>query len=247
MSIDSTLKKHGYDIPRARTAILALLDDPDDLPKVFTVIEALSGKTTERIYKRVAKSADGAKLIADAPNILPILRDRAALRAMPEGSLGREYLRFLESEGITAEGIVDASDKGQLREGLEQAPPEHLWVGDRMRDTHDLWHAVTGYKGDVAGEIALLAFSFAQVSNPGVALIIAAAISKGLARSHGKLVLEGFLRGLKASYLPAQRWEEMLALPVGEVRARLGVGDPPVYEPVRTEQLRAEGVIPARA
>lgn len=247
MNIDSTLKTHGYDLGKARAAIRALLDDPDDLPQVFNVIEALSGDTIARIAKRVGDSADGAKLLSDSPNIVEVLRDRDALRAMPEGSLGRAYLRFLESEGISADGIIDASDKADAHHGHDGEPIELAWVRERMRDTHDLWHAVTGYKGDVAGEIALLAFTFAQVKNPAVALIIVAALSKGLTRSHGGLVFEGFVRGMKAKYFPAQRWESMLEMPVSEVRAMLGVGDPPVYEPLRSAQLRAEGVIPAKA
>ena len=35
-------------------------------------------------------------------------------------------------------------------------------IHQRMRDTHDLWHAATGYKGDVVGELAVLAFTLAQ-------------------------------------------------------------------------------------
>ncbi|MBL8684001.1 MAG: hypothetical protein JNK05_32815 [Myxococcales bacterium] len=247
MNIESTLKRRGYDIAKAHSAIRALLDDPDDLPQVFTVIDALSGDTIERIAKRVGESSDGAKLLDETPNIVDTLRDREALRAMPEGSLGRAYLRFLESEGISADGIIEASDKTEAHHAHAGESRQQTWVRERMRDTHDLWHAVTGYKGDVAGEIALLAFSFAQVRNPAIALIIAAAMSKGLTRTHGRLILDGFVRGAKARYFPEQRWETMLAKPVSEVRAMLGVGDPPVYEPLRSAQLRAEGVLPAKA
>ena len=46
------------------------------------------------------------------------------------------------------------------------------YISDRMRDTHDLWHAVTGYKGDLIGEASLLGFSLAQTHNPGIAMIV---------------------------------------------------------------------------
>jgi ubiquinone biosynthesis protein COQ4 len=35
----------------------------------------------------------------------------------------------------------------------------------------------------------------------------------------------------------------MLATPVDEVRARLRVGPPPVYTPVRSADLRAQGML----
>jgi ubiquinone biosynthesis protein COQ4 len=35
-------------------------------------------------------------------------------------------------------------------------------------------------------------------------------------------------------------WEALLALPVDEVRARLGVGAPPVYTPRRSAELHAQ-------
>jgi len=51
--------------------------------------------------------------------------------------------------------------------------------------------------------------------------------------------VDGFRRGRRAAWLPEQPWETMLALPLAEVRARLGTGAPPVYEPVRSADLRA--------
>ena len=53
------------------------------------------------------------------------------------------------------------------------------------------------------------------------------------------LILDGFRRGRRAAWLPGQPWESMLATPVAEVRARLGVGAPPAYTPVRSADIRA--------
>lgn len=61
----------------------------------------------------------------------------------------------------------------RLRTSPTLAGQRYAGVSGRMRDTHDLWHVLTGYSGDVLGETALLGFIFAQTGNPGVALIIA--------------------------------------------------------------------------
>jgi ubiquinone biosynthesis protein COQ4 len=224
---------------RALRAARILARDPDDLPQVFTIIESLSFDTLHRIRERMAKSEAGRRMLANRPDIVDRLADRAALARLPEGSLGRAYLTFVESENISAEGIRVAGDKGMTHE--VPVPPELEWVHSRMRDTHDLWHAAVGYKGDVLGETALLAFTFAQTWNPAIALILAIGLMKtiGVAPEARKTILDGFRRGKKAAWLPGQAWESMLSLPVEEVRRRLSLEAAPVYTPVRSAELKA--------
>ncbi len=52
-------------------------------------------------------------------------------------------------------------------------------------------------------------------------------------------MLDGFRRGKNAAWFPEQDWESMLALPVDEVRARLGLETPPVYTEIRSSELKA--------
>jgi ubiquinone biosynthesis protein COQ4 len=227
-----------FDLPRAARALSALLRDPDDLPQVFTLIETMSGTAPHRLLMGLRRSASGARLLREEPDIVPLLADRDALRALPAGSLGRAYLAFVESEKISPEGIRDASAAGEV-----ERHEAFRYVHQRMRDTHDLWHAATGYKGDVVGELALLAFTLAQNWNSAVAVIIAAALVKGFGRGSASLILDGYRRGRAAAWLPEQEWESLLALPLEDVRALLKLEAPAVYTPVRTSELRAEGVI----
>ena len=224
--------------PKALRAVRALLANPDDLPQVFTLLEALSGDTLLRIERRLRTSASGRRILGTRPDVVASLEDRDALRRLPSGSLGRAYLAFVESENISAAGIRDAAARGA--ESPDELPPELAYVHARMRDTHDLWHAVTGYRGDVLGETALLAFTLAQTYNPGIFLLVSLGLYKTIGAPAARaLILEGFRRGRRAAWLPEQEWEAMLALPVAEVRERLRVGAMPVYEPVRSADLRA--------
>jgi ubiquinone biosynthesis protein COQ4 len=224
---------------RAFRAARILANDPDDLPQVFTIIESLSFGTLQRVADRMRKSDAGRRLLEKRPDVVTLLEDRAALARMPEGSLARAYLDFVESENISAEGIRAAADKGMKNEMA--LPPELEFVHARMRDTHDLWHAAVGYKGDVLGETALLAFTFAQTWNPAIALIIAIGVAKtlGVAPEARKTIFDGFRRGRKAAFLPAEDLESMLAMPVEEVRRRLNLESPPVYTPIRSSELNA--------
>lgn len=228
----------SYDLPRAAKALRKLVSNPDDLPQVFTLIESLQGSAPERFYAGFQRTEEGRELLKNEPDIVKYLGNREWLKSLPEGSLGRAYLDFVESEGISAEGIIEASKKGAHEKD------DHLtFIRARMRDTHDLWHALTGYKGDVKGELALLGFILAQNFQPGIAAIISAAMVRGIAGDDLWLIADGFVRGKRAAWLPSVKWEELLDKPVSEVRKLLKVGEPRDYVPLRSSELRARGLV----
>lgn len=214
----------------------ALLADPEDTSQVFRIISALSGDTSTRIARRMHRSAAGRRLLAAQPSLIARLRDTPTLRGLPADSLGRGYLAFCEREGITPDGLVDASERGYPPQETALAAAD-AFVADRMRDAHDLWHVVTGYHGDLVGEASLLGFTFAQTFNRGVGLIVAVALLEAREPLHRRLILDGFRRGRRAVWLPGVEWEELLGAPLESVRAWLAVSPPPSYPPVRASEL----------
>ncbi len=87
--------------------------------------------------------------------------------------MGRAYLAFCDREGITPGGLVEAS----MLEDRDLLEPRFRYMADRLRDSHDLWHVVTGYRTDLLGENAVLAFTAAQTDSVGVGVLAAAATS----------------------------------------------------------------------
>jgi ubiquinone biosynthesis protein COQ4 len=233
---DPSLK---LDPRRALAALDKLLANPDDTSQVFTIVESLSGEAPLRVLRRLRTDAVGKRLLDTRADIRPLLLDRAALARMPRGSLAEAYLAFLDREGITADGLVEASLQGES--GAFGRGTDLQYLADRMRDTHDLWHAVSGYQGDIVGETALLAFSVAQTRNPGVALIVLAALLRARDLELTRLVVNAFRDGRRAAWLPAVAWEELLPLPLAEVRRRLRIQHAPAYVPTRTSDMRAMG------
>ena len=227
---------------RALRAARTLASDPDDLPQVFTIIESLSGNTVHRIWKRLMKTERGQRILTERPDIVTLLEDRAALARLPEDSLGRAYLAFVEREKISGEGLREAQRKG-MTNGMPLSDP-YDYVHSRMRDTHDLWHAVVGYHGDVLGETALLGFTFAQTHNPAIALIIGIGLLKTIGAPQARaVILDGYRRGSAAAWLPDQEWEKLLPLPLSEVRRRLQLEPAPVYTQIRSSELKAQRAI----
>jgi ubiquinone biosynthesis protein COQ4 len=219
-------------------AIRELFANPDDTQQVFEIIQALQGPSLVRIRARLQKTEQGRRLLAERPDLVPLLRDRDGLRALPEGSLGRAYLAFVEREGISVDGLVSASTTS--RQGDEGA--ELRWIRDWLRDTHDLWHAVLGYRGDLVGEAALLAFSHHETRNLGVGMIATVAWFK-LGRVTGRevgarrVIAGGRRRAKQAAWFVGVPWHDWLVRPVEDIRRELGVGRIVDYHEVRSHEV----------
>jgi ubiquinone biosynthesis protein COQ4 len=221
------------DWSRARRALKVLIADPERTDQVFEIVRALAGKADARVFARLLREPGGRALLVERPDLLAALSDHAALARLPEGSLGRAYLDFMVSADLSAAGLVGASMQGEsdARAGYGVEP---AWFFDRLRDMHDLWHVLTGYGRDEAGEAANLAFTFGQIRNPGVGLIVLAAAvlgSRGDRFRWQRYLFRAWRRGRRARWLPAVRYEELLARPLGEVRAALGIDAPGVAHP----------------
>lgn len=228
---------------RALKALWKLLADPNDTAQVFTIIESLAGRSQLELYNRFLSEPSGQRLLQDRPQILEKLADRAYLESLPAGSLGRAYLAFLDREGITPDGLVEASVEGHAMELDPESEPEY--IRSRLRDTHDLWHAVTGYEGDVLGELALLAFSTAQTSNPGIDLIVIAGALRSRKLEVAKRALSAYRDGKRAAWLPGVVWEELLPRPLIDVRRELGIAPAAPYTRMRSDWTVDEGAIAA--
>lgn len=211
---------------RGWRALRALLADPDRTEHVFELIQALGGDHGERLIQGFLGSPDAPALLEERPSLLERLSDRAALEALPEESLGHAYARFMRDGGIDARGLVDAAAAVPREQEID---PRRRWFFDRLRDQHDLWHVLTGYGRDLAGEAALLAFTHAQNGNRGIGAIVLTAAWRGprtLDCRWQRYLLRCWLRGRRAAPLAFQRWEELLERPLPEVRQRLRIEDP---------------------
>lgn len=211
-----------------------LIRDPERTDLVFTIIRALSGDAFEKLFQRVAADPVGRATLDEGRSLLATLSDLPSLRVLPEGTLGRCYARFMDEENLSADGLVAASEQDE-QDDAQVIDPRARRFGERLRDMHDLWHVSAGYGRDLLGEDALLAFSYAQTRNRGIAFIVLMA-SIELWRAGQKdalrTVWHGYRRGRRAQSLAAADWEGLLDRPLSEVRQHLGLGEPPSYQPM---------------
>ena len=219
----------------ARRAMRALLEDPDDTAQAFKVIAAMSGSSGKRLFERFRRSPMGARILREERNLVDLIGDMDKLRAMPSRSLGQGIADFYATEQLSAQGLVAASEAGFADRAPAEISEEERSFQMRLRDLHDVFHVLAGYGRDLRGEAAVLAFTLAQTRNPGIGYIVLSVLMRAGFRSDmGKLIRQGFRRGLRANWLLDQDWEALLPQPIDELRERLRVGPPPIYEQVRS-------------
>lgn len=204
-----------------------LISDSQRTDQVFEIIDALAGDSFEKSFATFAAHPDGARLLRERPSLIDALSNRVALERLPEGSFGRAYAAFMAEGNLTADGLVQA-DETAARNAPQpvELDPDRRYVGDRTRDMHDLWHVLTGYGRDEAGKVAILAFTQAQIPNFGVLLILVAAAALGPKTPSlwwPRYLVAAWRRGRATSLLTVAPYEELLPLPLDEVRRRLGV------------------------
>jgi len=212
---------------RAWRALRTLIADSERTDQVFEIVRALSGNSFERAYQRFAASGEGLRLLAERPSLLATLSDREALSTLPEGSFGRAYADFMHEGQLNAAGLVEAEQMAEQNFAKElPLDADHEFFGDRLRDMHDLWHVLTGYGRDEAGEAANLAFTLGQVWNPGIAFIVVAGAligPKNVTLYWQRYLFNAWRRGRRATLLTAAPYERLLRLPLDEVRRQLGI------------------------
>jgi len=205
-----------------------VMNNPEDTELVLAFLGVInSGRSNRARVARFFSDPEGEVLYAEHRAIDSRTIDLDKLAALPEGTLGHAYAKFLRSHGITPE-IFDGAPPGITN-------PRRSYVVQRLRQTHDLWHVVTGCETDPAGEIALQAFSFSQTGALGSAFLVVFGSLRRMREQHDV----GIVRDVVALYrtgrrtgrrLPTFSWEDHWATPLAEVRAMLGL---PIQPPAR--------------
>lgn len=182
--------------------------------ELFDAVGGLGGEAT---FTRFVRKPAGRRLLRTRPDLVAILADRDLLRGLPEGSLGRAYLDFSETNDVAADDLVELNNSVEReRSGMDR---HRDWFWDRFTASHDLWHVITNCSTEGEGELRLLAFTFAQTPQRGYAILLALS-------TFPRLFEFGFLRdqwrawraGRRAADLISVAWEEYLAWPLDEVR-----------------------------
>jgi len=176
---------------------------------------------TECLYKlgllkaeteHVKKSEDAREVINKK---LPLeIKDLKVLNLLPQGTLGREYSDFMIKENLSPDyyKILNSKD-------------DTTFIMMRLRETHDMWHTITGFGTSLPDELGLLSFMMAQVHSPFSPIVIAAALMKAALKNPPEAleimdrVTRGWNMGVKAKPIFAVDWPMYWETPLMQIRA----------------------------
>jgi ubiquinone biosynthesis protein COQ4 len=221
-----------------------LVEDKEDTEQVFHIIEATKGKRSFAQACGFVTSPEGRRMLAEGIDIPAMLDDHARWADCGPETVAAHYIAFMKREGLSAAGLVAESHKWAPPENLPQDQTQ--WYFDRLRDTHDLFHVLTGYGRDALGEASLLGFSYEQNHNTGI-LFIAYAGARQIKKVSGTkaplfaAIKEGRALGRAAAKIAHQDIASLMREDITAARARMNIGKPEMYRQCLAI-LQGEGV-----
>jgi ubiquinone biosynthesis protein COQ4 len=211
------LRRFNLDILVVLKGVLSLIRDPQQTDSVYDIEDgmkhsaAMAAATRQMMAQPEIASLAAERYLAVAPDIPKLL-------TYPHDSLGYAYASYIDTAGF---------DPGFYRSMAVEDDTSYLLL--RLRQTHDLWHVVTGFSTNVPGELGLKAFELAQTRRTMAGILIAGGFLKCLLQTPDELdellnnISRGYRMGLQAQPLLAQKWEENWDKSISEWRAKLGI------------------------
>jgi ubiquinone biosynthesis protein COQ4 len=202
---------------RAIRAVARLVKDPARLDEVFRLVDAIeSPELVKKFDEQFGHDPAYAPFFRSRPRMGEV--DVATLAAMPEGTLGRAFGDFLVRNGL------DPKD-------IEVNPVENDFdfMRAHLRESHDVWHVVTGFSTDIAGELGLQAFYLAQIHAPLASMLLAIGMLNTFfyamddRDARMRAIVRGWTLGKRARPLFGFRWAESWSRPLAEVQRELGL------------------------
>jgi ubiquinone biosynthesis protein Coq4 len=197
--------------------------DPETTTAEAAVVEM--GFARSKLGRRFARWEAVAEHLRSDPRTAPTMRARKPfgpivlgdLEKLPEGTLGRVFADHCRARAIDP-NLVHVPPDGEIG-----------WLLNHMYQTHDIWHVLTGWGNDLAGEVGLGGFYAAQFGNPAffgymLALIYLNVIMR---RADLGVVFEAFSAGYQAGKqtqpLFGSDWDSLWEVPIEELRGRFEI------------------------
>ncbi|CAM1501628.1 Fc.00g036120.m01.CDS01 [Cosmosporella sp. VM-42] len=198
-----------------------------------------------RLRDAMLASPTGRRILRDRPRMNSKTLSLPALRALPENTVGRAYVGWLDREGVSPD----------TRSAVRYIDDEECaYVMQRYRECHDFYHALTGLPVWREGEVALKAFEFANTLLPmtGLSMFAAVTMKPAERQRFWSIYLPWALKnGSRSKEVINIYWEEQLERNVEELRAELGIEQPPDLRSIRKrereekkrlKELKAQGL-----
>lgn len=213
--LDLPLERSPH-ILKAVRGFIAFTNNPNQTEAVFDMADGLRQTDLYQQFIEYAHSQPAIDQIIQERYLAPTA-DLERLLNCPQGSLGYHYAAEMKRAGLQPDFYRKLA-----------VEDDYSYIALRMRQTHDVWHIITGFGTDLAGELGLQAFTLAQTHSPLAVAILAASLMYALKSSSPlnpliESMQQGWRMGENAHPFLAQKWEERWEKPLSEWRADLKV------------------------
>ena len=164
----------------------------------------LDTETYVKLARTWRETPGGSRLLDERPTLQGRELDLEALARLPAGTLGHEFSRYFRKNGI--EPFITAFP----------VESDVDYINKRYRETHDLFHVITGYGTDEPGEMELQAFVLGNLGLRQTVMILGYSIWQRLTQAKLKDV-GAHLGRLRAAYLRGRHSREMLSVSYEEL------------------------------
>lgn len=173
----------------------------------------------KRNYKKLLHTKEAVFLYSEE-----ISEYKETLNDRPKGSVGNEYFKLFPPNHLLKTNLKRISSRGkEHKEWIERQHP-YSWMARRYRDTHDIWHVLTGFPPDDMGEMRLAMFTFAQTGAINWFMLAFGFLTvNGISLKNIRIMLEAYNIGKRAKYLLAENYDELLSEDLTSARVRLNI------------------------
>jgi ubiquinone biosynthesis protein COQ4 len=209
--------------PQLLSSFLKMVEaDDGDFEVISELAEASADqKSLDLIIQHLSSHPQGQQAFANPFSLGAI--DPNTLIALPKQTLGHLY----------AEHLL----QNQLNPLVAQpAENNYQFLGNHLKETHDIWHVITGSKTDILGEIQLEAFCVAQLETSRLWLAL---LTKNLVKSmlydiemapqYMDALTTGWTMGRTAQPLFGVNWSRQWETPIDQIRASFNIVGVPSY------------------
>lgn len=192
----------------------------DDMISTFG--ETTGHAALKKVRERMLQDPEGQLILKEKPIVSSETINLKYLDSLPDGTLGKEYWRFLSYNGFDPDGrrpvhFVD--------------DPDLVYIMLRYRQIHDLLHSLMGMPPHMLGEVVI---KWIEALQTGLTMCYTAAIFGPLrfGPKHSKLYWNTYMPwaircGKQAKFLMSVYFEKHWERNVSDLRKELNIEEPP--------------------
>lgn len=201
-------------------ATIRVLRDSNRIEDIHLVSEIMARRRFTELLAAERERDPSNEVLRQRPEIDEQSVDFAALRRLPETTLGGAYVCHLERNGLDV-----------YRDPVSNrfiSDPDVRYLVHRYRQTHDIWHVLMGLGTRGHEEVLVHAFSLGMLGLPNSAMIVGLGTLKHIVLERRWALLrdgvaEAYRSGKRAAPLLTVAWEEQWEHSLAAVRERYAI------------------------